>query len=97
MDNNKLFVGSLSWTTTAEDLRATFGKFGEITDAVVITDSVTGRSRGFGFISFSSADEANNARDEMDGQELDGRQIVVNEAKQRQDRRPRPNFLKKRD
>lgn len=81
--SSKLFVGSLAWATTTESLRAAFEPFGEITDAVVITDRDTGRSRGFGFVTYSSADEAEGARTSMDGAELDGRKIRVDSANER--------------
>ncbi len=76
----KLFVGSLSWNTTNADLEAAFGRFGEITEAKVITNRETGRSRGFGFVTFDDDNAADNAISEMNGAELDGRAITVNEA-----------------
>ena len=66
-----------------EGLRQAFAKYGEIEEAKVITDRDTGRSRGFGFITFSEAQSATTAIDEMDGKELDGRTIKVNEALER--------------
>ncbi len=83
---NKLFVGGVSWNTTDESLREAFEKFGEVTDAVIITDRETGRSRGFGFVTFQEASDAEKAVREMDGTELDGRTIRVNEAKERERR-----------
>ena len=80
---NKLFIGGLSWGTTDEDLQAAFGAFGTVTEAKVITDRETGRSRGFGFVTFSSSDEAAQAIAEMDGKDLGGRTVRVNEAQQR--------------
>ena len=82
----KLFVGSLSWDTTDEGLSQAFEPFGEITESKVITDRDTGRSRGFGFVTFVEAADADKAIAELDGQELDGRTIKVNEA---QEKRPR--------
>ena len=82
----KLFVGGLSWNTTDDGLLEAFSAFGEVTDAKVITDRDTGRSRGFGFVTFSDADAATTAIAQMDGTELDGRTIRVNEA---EDRGPR--------
>ncbi len=76
----KVFVGGMSWNTDDEGLRQAFGKFGEVTDAKVITDRDTGRSRGFGFVTFQSEDSVNRAISEMDGQDLDGRTVKVNEA-----------------
>lgn len=85
----KVFVGSLSWGTDAWALRAAFERFGEVEDAVVITDAQTGRSRGFGFVTFVQDDSAVRAISELNGAELDGRRIAVNEAQERQSR-PRP-------
>lgn len=82
----KLFVGGLSWNTTDEGLLEAFSAFGEVTDAKVITDRDTGRSRGFGFVTFAESDAASTAIAQMDGTELDGRTIRVNEA---EDRGPR--------
>jgi RNA recognition motif-containing protein len=81
--SKKLFVGGLSWGTDDEALRQAFSKFGEIAEAKVITDRETGRSRGFGFVSFASDNDAMSAMQEMDGKQLDGRTIKVNEAQER--------------
>ena len=81
--SKKLFVGSLSWDTNDSSLRAAFEKFGEVEDAVIINDRETGRSRGFGFVTFADVDAAEEAIRSMDGSELDGRNITVNEAKER--------------
>ena len=78
--SNKLFVGGLSWGTTDDGLRAAFEQFGTINDAKVITDRDTGRSRGFGFVTFEDADDAATAIDKMNGTELDGRSLNVNVA-----------------
>ena len=77
---NKLFVGGLSWNTSDDGLREAFARLGDVTDAKVITDRETGRSRGFGFVTFASADVAKDAIAKMDGSDLDGRTIRVNEA-----------------
>eukprot|EP00002_Diphylleia_rotans_P007451 TRINITY_DN169_c0_g1_i6.p1 TRINITY_DN169_c0_g1~~TRINITY_DN169_c0_g1_i6.p1 ORF type:complete len:159 (-),score=20.27 TRINITY_DN169_c0_g1_i6:967-1443(-) len=82
--STKLFVGGLSWNTTDDSLREAFARFGDVTEARVVTDRETGRSRGFGFVSFSTADEANEARGQMHEQELDGRQIRVDSAGDRE-------------
>lgn len=79
----KLFVGGIAWATTNESLREAFERFGEVEDARIITDRDTGRSRGFGFVSFVDDDAAQNAIQEMDGEELDGRRLRVNEANER--------------
>lgn len=76
----KLFVGGLSWGTTDDGLHGAFSQFGEIVEAKVITDRETGRSRGFGFVTFTNDEGATKAISEMDGTDLDGRTIKVNEA-----------------
>jgi RNA recognition motif-containing protein len=81
--SNKLFVGGLAWATTDQGLKAAFEAFGEVVDAKVITDRETGRSRGFGFVTFADADSARQALDQMNGQELDGRNLRVDEAQER--------------
>jgi len=78
---NKLFVGSLSWSATDEDMRDLFSPFGEIVSANVVMDRETGRSRGFGFVEFKTDEEAQAAIDALDGTEHMDRQIVVNVAK----------------
>ena len=78
--SKKLFVGGLSWGTTDEGLNGAFSRFGEIAEAKVITDRETGRSRGFGFVTFANDEAATSAINEMNGTELDGRTIKVNEA-----------------
>ncbi|MEZ4449457.1 MAG: RNA-binding protein [Nannocystaceae bacterium] len=78
--SKKLFVGGLSWNTTDESLREAFARFGEVDEANVVTDRDTGRSRGFGFVSFRDAADGATAQKAMDGSSLDGRQIRVNEA-----------------
>jgi len=80
---NRLFVGSLSWNTNDQGLRAAFERFGTVDDAKVIEDRETGRSRGFGFVTFSEESAAQTAIDEMNGAELDGRTLLVNEAQER--------------
>ena len=82
----KLFVGGLSWNTTDEGLRAAFEKFGEIREAVVVTDRETGRSRGFGFVTFTDDAVATEAMQGTNGTVLDGRTLKVDKAKER----PRP-------
>lgn len=81
-----LFVGSLAYATTDDSLKAFFEQIGEVDRAKVATDRETGRSRGFGFVTF--VDEANNQKavDELNGKELDGRTINVNLARPKEDR-----------
>ena len=83
---NKIFVGGLNWDATDDDLRETFGECGAITDAVVVNDRDTGRSRGFGFVTYSSDEEAKAAVEKFDGQDFMGRKLTVNEARQREER-----------
>ena len=82
----KLFVGGLSWGTTDDTLRQAFEAFGAVTEAKVVLDRDTERSRGFGFVTFEDDDAADTAMQEMNEKELDGRQIRVNEAHEK----PRP-------
>ena len=81
--SNKLFVGGLSWGTESDSLRAAFEQYGTVSDAVVISDRDTGRSRGFGFVTFESLDDANAAIAAMDQTDLDGRTLNVNMARDR--------------
>lgn len=81
--SQKLFVGGLSWNTTDADLGAAFERFGEVIEATVITDRETGRSRGFGFVTLGDGADLATAIKEMDGAQLDGRAIRVNEARER--------------
>jgi cold-inducible RNA-binding protein len=92
MQDNKLFVGSLSFNTTNDDLAAHFAQAGTVLSAQVITDRHSGRSKGFGFVEMSTAEEAQTAIQMLGGKELDGRQLTVNIAKpkvERSDDRPR--------
>jgi RNA recognition motif-containing protein len=81
MQNSKLFVGNLDFTVLAEDLKALFAQVGTVTDAVVIMDKMTGRSRGFGFVTMSSEAEANDAVTKLNQADLKGRKINVNIAR----------------
>ena len=81
--SKKLFVGGLSWDTSDHSLREAFERFGPVIESKVITDRDTGRSRGFGFVTFDQAGDADAAISEMDGRELDGRSVRVNEAQDR--------------
>ncbi len=84
--SKKLFCGSLSWNTTNDGLRETFEAFGEVEEAVVVTDRDTGRSRGFGFVTMAEDEPADTAIAALDGSQLDGRAIKVNVAKPRENR-----------
>lgn len=77
----KLFVGGLSWDTTDESLRQFFVSAGNVVSAKVITDKFSGRSKGFGFVEMASDEEAKKAVETLNGQNLDGRTIAVNEAR----------------
>ena len=79
----KLFIGNLDYATTDQDLRETFGRFGHVVDAIVITDRETSRSRGFGFVEFSAEAEAQRATQELDGTQLNGRAMNVSAARER--------------
>ena len=84
--SNKLYVGNLSFRVTSEDLQEYFGAAGSVESANVVFDRETGRSRGFGFVEMADEDGANNAIAQFNGQDYDGRNIVVNEARPREDR-----------
>jgi len=79
----KLFCGGLAWGTNDESLRGACAPFGEVVDARVVMDRETGKSRGFGFVTFATDEAAEAARKALDGAQLDGRQIRVNEADDR--------------
>ena len=81
--STKLFVGSLPWSVNDEELKETFEKHGTVVSAKVITDRDTKRSRGFGFVEMENSSDANNAIKALNNSELNGRNIVVNEAKSR--------------
>jgi RNA recognition motif-containing protein len=83
---NKLYVGNLSYNIRDEDLQQAFGQYGGVSSAKVMMDRDTGRSKGFGFVEMSSDAEAQAAINGMNGQALDGRAIVVNEARPREER-----------
>jgi RNA recognition motif-containing protein len=76
-------VGSLPWSVNDEELKQTFEKHGNVVSAKVVTDRYTSRSRGFGFVEMESSSDANNAMKALNDSELNGRNIVVNEAKSR--------------
>ena len=87
----KLFVGGLPWATTSDDLKQLFSQAGTVTSATVISDKMTGRSRGFGFVEFENDAEADAAMAQFNGYQLNGRSLVVNEAKPMGDR-PQRSF-----
>ena len=79
----KLFVGGLAWATDDDGLRDAFSQFGEVTEAKVVLDRDTGRSRGFGFVSYANDADGDAAIAGLDGQDLHGRKIHVREAEER--------------
>ena len=86
MNNRKLFVGSLPWGVDDAQLAQLFAQAGTVVSAQVVKDRETGRSRGFGFVEMSSDEEAQNAVKNLNGSDVDGRKIVVNIARPREER-----------
>jgi cold-inducible RNA-binding protein len=84
--NSKLFVGNLSFNITENDLQDAFAAFGTVTEANLMMDRSTNRPRGFGFVTMSSAEEAQKAIDGLNGKDLDGRALTVNIARPREER-----------
>ena len=80
---SKLYIGGLSYSTTSDGLREFFSQSGNVLSATVITDRFSGQSRGFGFVEMNAAEEAQNAISQLNGRELDGRQLRVNGAEDR--------------
>jgi cold-inducible RNA-binding protein len=83
--NSKLYVGNMSFKTSEADLRDAFTKFGTVTDVYIANDRETGRPRGFAFVTMGTADEAKAAIEKMNGMDLDGRALTVNEAKPKEE------------
>ncbi len=83
----KIYVGNLSWGTTNDSLKAAFSEFGEVATSIVMVDKMTGRSRGFGFVEMPAA-AADAAIAGMNGKNVDGRELVVNEARPKTDMPP---------
>ncbi|OGE79262.1 MAG: hypothetical protein A2751_04705 [Candidatus Doudnabacteria bacterium RIFCSPHIGHO2_01_FULL_46_14] len=79
--NKKLYVGNLPYKTTSDQLQQLFSQAGSVTSATVISDKFSGRSKGFGFVEMSSDDEASKAIEIFNGQEMEGRKLIVNEAR----------------
>lgn len=84
--NNKLYVGGLPYSVTNEELSEIFGQAGSVASARVITDKMSGRSKGFGFVEMSSAEEAQAAINMFNGAEIKGRKVIVNEARPMEER-----------
>ena len=85
--SKKLFVGNLDWGTTEEELNALFAEFGAVEEAVIIKDRMSGRSRGFGFVTFTNDEDADKAVEGLNEKDFKGRNIAVNEAKPPRDDR----------
>ncbi len=88
----KLFVGNLSYNVTTEQLSSIFSQYGTVAEAIVMTDKFSGRSKGFGFVTMSSAQEAQAAVDALNEMEFEGRKLLVNVARPRQPRTDRGGF-----
>ncbi|MCG2693728.1 RNA-binding protein [Candidatus Parcubacteria bacterium] len=88
----KLYVGNLPYTATAEELKELFSQAGKVESANVISDKFSGRSKGFGFVEMSTDEEAQKAIDELNGTEIEGRAMTVNEARPMTERKPRGDF-----
>lgn len=86
MERNKLYVGNLPWSVTSESLHSLFAPFGEITEAIVIRDRMSGRSKGFGFVTFATEEDAQKAVEAMHEKDMEGRAIVVNVARPKEER-----------
>ncbi len=86
----KIYVGNLNFRSTEDEIRTLFGEYGQVDDVALITDRDTGRPRGFGFVEMPEDGTARKAIEELNGKEVDGRALTVNEARPREPRRPRP-------
>ncbi|MBI2356646.1 RNA-binding protein [Candidatus Dojkabacteria bacterium] len=89
--STKLYLGNLSYSLTEEDLRTFLADYGDLEEVVIIKDKFSGRSKGFGFATLASEEMAKKAIEELNGKELDGRNIVVNESRPMEDRPRRDN------
>ena len=78
--SKKLFIGNIDWGTSKDDLSALFSKHGKVEEVIIITDKISGRPKGYGFITFAKEEDANNAVAKLNGYELNGRKLAVNEA-----------------
>ena len=85
----EIYVGNLPWSTSDQELSDAFGAYGKVEKASIISDRNSGRSKGFGFVTMEDADEANKAIEAMNGSDMGGRSLKVNEARPREDRPPR--------
>lgn len=94
--NKKLYVGGLSYSTTQDVLKEGFAQAGTVESAIIITDKMSGRSKGFGFVEMSTEEEAQKAIEMFNGKDFDGRKVTVSEARPMEPR-PRRNFDGQRD
>ena len=85
MGNSKLYVGNMSFNTSEDELRSTFGQFGTVTDVYVAMDKMTGRPRGFAFVTMGTPEEAKLAIEKLNGTDLGGRALTVNEARPKEE------------
>ncbi len=85
MSNSKLYVGNMSFKTSEDELRSAFGQFGAVTDVYVAMDKMTGRPRGFAFVTMGTPEEAKIAAEKMNGVDLGGRTLTVNEARPKEE------------
>ena len=85
MSNSKLYVGNMSFKTSEDELRSAFGQFGSVTDVYVAMDKMTGRPRGFAFATMGTPEEAKLAAEKMNGADLGGRALTVNEARPKEE------------
>ena len=81
----KVYVGNLPYSVDSDKLKELFSAFGEVTEATVISDRYSGRSKGFGFVTFTNDEDGKKSIDEMNGKEIDGREVKVNEARPREE------------
>jgi RNA recognition motif-containing protein len=85
----KIYVGNLPFSATEKDLQETFSKFGEVSEVALISDKFSGRSKGFGFVTFANDEDAKKAIEELDGKDFQGRSLKLSEAKPMDPDRPR--------
>ncbi|MDX2138635.1 MAG: RNA-binding protein [Chloroflexota bacterium] len=95
--SKKLYVGNLSYNTTTEELQSLFAQHGEVTDATIITDRETGRSKGFGFVTMATDEAATAAINRLNGSNYENRSLTVNEARPREERPSNGGFRSNRN
>lgn len=83
--SKKLFVGNIPWSASDEDLKKLFAEYGDVEEAIIIKDKFSGRSKGFGFVTFANDDDGDKAVSALHDQEFNGRNIIVNEARPREE------------